>query len=114
MHYAISVKNNNCMCYMKCTIPGHGMPPCFFSNSFLWSACSVTNSLTSLTDPKPSGFRKSCSTFVNTRISYTVLQSKSSNLHNADYHKIHWHERLMSYIALTMAHEQEQLPESYP
>ena len=55
----MSVKNNHGMCDMKCTIFGHDMPPCFFSNSFLWSACSVTNWLTSLTVPKPGGFRKS-------------------------------------------------------
>ena len=55
----MSVKNNHDMRDMKCTIPGHDMPPCFFLNYFLWAACSVTNWLASLTIPKPRGFRKS-------------------------------------------------------
>ena len=54
----MTVENNHGMRDMKCTIPGHDMSPCFFSNSFLWSVCSVTNWLTSLTVPKPEGFRK--------------------------------------------------------
>ena len=55
----MSIKINHGMRDMKCTIPGHGMLSCFFTNSFMWSACSVTNWLTSLTVPKPGGFRKS-------------------------------------------------------
>ena len=59
MHYAMSVENNHCMRDMKFTIPRHDMPPCFFSNSFMCSTCSVTNWFTSLLVSKPGGFRKS-------------------------------------------------------
>ena len=42
MHDAMNVENNQCMCDMK-YIPEHGMPPCIFWSSFLYSTCSVTN-----------------------------------------------------------------------
>ena len=49
MYYAMSVKNNHGMRDMKCTIHGHDMLPCLFSNFIPWSVYSVTNWLASFT-----------------------------------------------------------------